>query len=94
MKDIENRLIELENKNADPTFIGEVKQKAKELFAEYEDVVSQFSEELEKLSEISVLNEKVSPEPLILSVRFVVARLFCYLLYTTHTVITDKQRYV
>lgn len=60
VKDIENKLTELENKNADPVFINEVKDKAKELFADYNDVVVRFSEEQDKLVKIRCLNEKVT----------------------------------
>lgn len=56
---IKEKLVELENKNAEPEFMNDVRNKAEELFNEYEETSVQFKNEQDKLLQISYLNEKV-----------------------------------
>lgn len=59
MKIIREKLVYLENKNADPSFLHDVQAKAEELRADYNEVKANFSEEQNKLMQMYHLNEKV-----------------------------------
>lgn len=59
MEAIRRKVVELAGKNANPSFLSDVQSKAEELFAEFKECASRYSEELKKLKQINLLNEKV-----------------------------------
>lgn len=60
MQNIRLKLVDLGSKNADTSFLSDVKTKAEELVTEYNEVTANFILEHEKLSQICFLNDKVS----------------------------------
>lgn len=59
MEAIRQKVLKLADKNANPSFLGDVQSKAEELFGEFNESARQYSEELDKLKQINFLNEKV-----------------------------------
>ncbi|XP_065223372.1 dystrophin, isoforms A/C/F/G/H-like isoform X12 [Planococcus citri] len=57
---IRGKIAELERKNAHSVFLDEVKNKAEELFVDFDDLFSRFSQQQDKLSKINSLNEKIN----------------------------------
>lgn len=80
MEAIRQKVLKLADKNANPSFLGDVQSKAEELFGEFNESARQYSEELDKLKQINFLNEKVQFfVEIIISVFFL-----CALCVSTH----------
>ena len=60
MQQIRQKLLVLQQKEADSVFLNDVQTKADELFDEYNDVTNDFTQEQEKLSKLCYLDKKVS----------------------------------
>lgn len=59
METIRTKVVELADKNANPSFLNDVQSKAEELFTEFNETARRYSAEYEQLKQINLLSEKV-----------------------------------